>query len=85
MPLLNASYTVPQGGLFIWGQFAEGIDALALLQEAIAHKVAYVPGTHFFADGGHDNTFRLNFSNANLQQIETGMKALADTVANYQK
>ncbi|MGN0742199.1 MAG: PLP-dependent aminotransferase family protein, partial [Candidatus Fimadaptatus sp.] len=55
-------YTRPEGGLFIWVELPEGIDALPLLQKAVARHVAYVPGTHFFAGGGHANTFRLNFS-----------------------
>ena len=38
--------------------------------------VAYVPGTHFYADGGHENTFRLNFSMSTVEQIEKGMGLL---------
>ena len=74
-------YTRPEGGLFTWVELPEGIDALPLLQKAVARHVAYVPGTHFFADGGHENTLRLNFSNSTIEQIRTGMAVLRELIA----
>ncbi len=74
-------FTRPEGGLFIWVELPEELDALKLLQQAIAGKVAYVPGTHFFVNGGHSNTLRLNFSNSTLEQIDTGMAILRELVA----
>lgn len=72
--------TKPEGGLFIWAELPEGLDALSLLPKAVEKHVAYVPGTHFFAEGGHENTLRLNFSNATIEQIHTGMAALREVV-----
>ena len=72
--------TKPEGGLFIWVELPEGLDALSLLPKAVEKHVAYVPGTHFFAEGGHENTLRLNFSNATIEQIHTGMSALREVV-----
>ena len=69
-------FTRPEGGLFIWVELPEGIDARDLLQKAIARRFAFVPGTHFYALGGHENTLRLNFSNSTIDQIHTGMSAL---------
>ncbi len=74
-------YTKPEGGLFIWAELPEGLDALSLLPKAVEKHVAYVPGTHFFAEGGHENTLRLNFSNATIEQIHEGMSALRDVIA----
>ena len=73
-------YTRPEGGLFIWAELPSGIDAQALLEKAVARHVAYVPGTHFFADGGHGNTLRLNFSNSTIEQIRTGMAVLRELI-----
>lgn len=73
-------YTRPQGGLFVWVELPQGLDAKALLDKAVARKVAFVPGTHFFCDGGHENTLRLNFSNASIEQIHTGMAALRSVI-----
>jgi len=69
-------FTRPEGGLFIWVELPENVNALELLQKAIEQKVAFVPGTHFYADGGHVNTLRLNFSNSTIEQIHTGMTLL---------
>ena len=75
-------FTRPEGGLFIWVELPENIDAAALLTKAIERKVAYVPGTHFCVDGGHLNTLRLNFSNSTEDQIRAGMKSLKEIVSN---
>lgn len=69
-------YTQPKGGLFIWVELPKEIDAYELLQKAIDRKVAFVPGTNFYGDGGHENTLRLNFSNSTLAQIDKGMEIL---------
>lgn len=68
----------PEGGMFLWAELPEGIDATALFEEAVRRKVAYVPGTHFYARGGHDNTLRLNFTMADEAQIEKGMQLLGE-------
>ena len=46
----------------------------------MARHVAYVPGTHFFCDGGHENTLRLNFSNSTIPQIHEGMAILRELI-----
>ena len=74
----GVTFTRPEGGLFIWVELPEALNALELLPKAIEKRVAYVPGTHFFADGGHLNTLRLNFSNSTIEQSRTGMNALRE-------
>ena len=74
----GTNYVKPEGGLFIWVELPEGVDAKALLETAVERHVAYVPGTHFYANGGHANTFRLNFSNSTIDQIHQGMKVLRE-------
>ena len=78
-------YTRPEGGLFIWVELPAGIEAKAMLEKAVERHVAYVPGTHFFCDGGHDHTFRLNFSNSTIEQIHQGMAILRELVENELK
>lgn len=73
-------YTHPDGGLFIWVELPEGMDAVKLLPKAVERKVAFVPGTYFCAEGGHLNTLRLNFSNSTMEQIETGMQILKELI-----
>jgi 2-aminoadipate transaminase len=75
-------HTDPDGGLFIWGEFTDGTDAVAKFPEAIARNVAYVPGNVFYAEGEADNrTLRLNFSNESPERIEAGIKALGQVFA----
>ena len=76
----GVKHTVPKGGLFIWVELPEGIDALNVFKNAVDKKVAFVPGTNFYCEGGHENTLRLNFSMATIPQIEEGMARLAQVV-----
>ena len=71
-----ARYTRPQGGLFIFAELKEGLDAVKLLGKCVENGVAYVPGTYFYPQGGHENTFRLNFSMSSIDQIQRGMAKL---------
>ncbi len=77
----GTQYTQPQGGLFVWVELPAGMDAQRLLERCIPRKVAFVPGTHFFAHGGHENTLRLNFSNSTPAQIHQGMSILREEIA----
>ena len=78
-------YTRPEGGLFIWVELPEHLNALDMLNACVERGVAYVPGTHFFADGGHHNTLRLNFSNATVEQIHKGMTVIREVIAEASK
>ncbi|MEN8242473.1 MAG: PLP-dependent aminotransferase family protein, partial [Chloroflexota bacterium] len=60
----EASYIRPEGGLFFWVRAPEKINTEEMLPKAVEAKVAYVPGSPFYANGGGPNTMRLNFSNA---------------------
>ena len=75
----SVRYTKPDGGIFLWVELPEGINATELLPTATKMGVAYIPGTHFYTEPGtHHNTMRLNFSNATLDKIEKGMNILKD-------
>jgi 2-aminoadipate transaminase len=75
------TWTRPQGGLFLWVTLPETLDSIAILEKAIDNKVAFVPGTAFYPGGGGQNTMRLNFSNAQPEQIETGIRRLGEVLA----
>lgn len=79
-PSLGVKWTHPQGGLFLWATVPEWLDTAELLKEAVKEKVAFVPGAAFFPCGGGHNTMRLNFSNAQDEQIERGIAALGRAV-----
>ena len=76
----EARWTRPEGGLFLWVTLPEGLDTLEMLQDAIAQDVAFVPGGAFFANGGGENTMRLNFSYCSRERAEEGIKRLAAVI-----
>ncbi len=71
-------FTNPEGGLFIFAEFEDAsINTDTIFADVVEKtKCAYVPGSSFFADGKTFNTFRLNYSNATIAQIEKGVQAL---------
>ncbi len=72
------THTVPDGGLFIWGEFDADLITKDILPEAIERDVAYIQGNEFFAVPQEGNRFiRLNFSNESPERIDRGVKALA--------
>jgi len=80
----NVTFTHPQGGLFLWVQLPEDIDASELLQDCLKKKVAFIPGESFFPNGGGKNTFRLNYSNMDEMNIREGIKRLIQAIIEYQ-
>jgi 2-aminoadipate transaminase len=72
----GVKWTRPQGGMFLWVTLPEGVDAAELLPRAVEKKVAFVPGGPFHANGGGENTMRLNFSNAQPEMIREGISRL---------
>ncbi len=76
----GTAHTVPQGGLFVWAALPEGMDAMQIFQRAVDNNVAFVPGTHFYTEGGHMNTLRLNFSMSDIPTINEGMERLGKVI-----
>jgi 2-aminoadipate transaminase len=72
----EVTWTKPAGGLFVWATLPTALDAADVLRDALRDKVAFVPGSPFFADGSGHNTMRLNFTNASVDLIEEGMARL---------
>ncbi|AGL21710.1 PLP-dependent aminotransferase family protein [Actinoplanes sp. N902-109] len=73
----GTTWTRPGGGLFVWAALPEGLDSKAMLPRAIAARVAYVPGTGFYADGTGTGHMRLNFSFPPPERIREGVRRLA--------
>jgi 2-aminoadipate transaminase len=72
----EVSWTHPQGGMFLWGILPQDMDAAEVLKTAIERKVAFVPGFAFHANGGGNNTMRINFSFSNPETIREGITRL---------
>ena len=72
----EVTFTYPEGGLFTWVVLPEHMNAREIAVKALEENVAFVPGGSFFPNGGHENTFRMNYSNMDEERIVEGVKRL---------
>ena len=76
----EASFTDPDGGLFTWVELPETINTRELASKALEKKVAFVPGSGFFPNGGNNCCMRLNYSCMPDDRIVEGIHRLADVI-----
>lgn len=74
-------WTRPEGGLFLWVTLPHYIDSNEMFYRALEKKVAYVSSTGFYYDEPENNAMRLNFSYSSFEQIDEGIKRLAETIS----
>ena len=80
----RVTFTRPNGGLFIWAELPEGYDSFKLCKMISAKKVACVPGNAFLSDDeGISNGFRMNFSLPSVEQIETAIQRVGETITEF--
>jgi DNA-binding transcriptional MocR family regulator len=73
-------WTRPAGGFYVWLKLPDGLDSKTMLPRAISGRVAYVPGTGFYADGAGGNYMRLSFCYPEPARIREGVRRLASVV-----
>ena len=78
----GSRWTRPLGGFFILMELVAGIDAAAMLPDAIESGVAYVPGQPFFVDGSGANTLRLAYSKESTEAIADGVERMCRVFKN---
>jgi 2-aminoadipate transaminase len=76
----EASWSAPEGGLFLWATLPGYIDTTDLLAKALRENVAFVPGAAAFVDGRGQSSMRLNFSASSEQEIEEGVRRIGAVV-----
>ena len=77
---LDITWNKPVGGMFLWARLPAGMNAVDLLPKAVDKGVAFVPGAAFYADNADPRTLRLSFVTASVDQINTGIAALAAAI-----
>jgi 2-aminoadipate transaminase len=76
-----ASWTKPQGGLFIWATLPDYIDTTDLLARALESEgVAFVPGRAAYLDGRGASSMRLNFAGVPEEDIREGIRRIGKVV-----
>ena len=73
----QASWTVPQGGLFLWVHLPDELPLQTICQQARLQGVLVTPGAAFFPNQKGYCAMRLNFSLA-TEEIEKGISILGD-------
>ena len=76
----EATWTRPQGGLFIWASLPDYIDTTDLLARALRDHVAFVPGRAAYLDGRGGSEMRLNFSGVGDEDIREGIRRIGKVV-----
>ena len=71
----------PQGGMFFWIRLPAGLDAMALLPQAVEAGIAYVPGAAFYAQQPDARTLRLSFVTLTPELIHEGVALLGRVLA----
>ena len=76
----GTSWTYPHGGFFVWVTLPPGLDSQAMLPRAVTARVAYVPGTAFYADGFGSRHMRLSYCFPTPERIIEGTRRLGEVL-----
>jgi 2-aminoadipate transaminase len=75
----TASWTTPEGGLFIWATLEGNVDTTDLL--ARSRGVAFVPGRAAYMDGrSGSSSMRLNFAGVADDDIREGVRRIGEAL-----
>jgi len=77
----GVTWTEPEGGMFIWVTLPPQVDAMKLLEQSLAARVAFVPGAPFYANDPATNTLRLSFVTVPPERIREGIAVLGKLIA----
>jgi DNA-binding transcriptional MocR family regulator len=76
----GVSWTRPAGGFYIWVTLPESLDSKAMMPRAINARVAYVPGTGFYADGSGARHIRLSYCFPPPDRLREGVRRLGRVI-----
>ncbi len=77
----EASWSHPEGGLFVWATLPDYINTTDLLARALRENVAFVPGQAAFVDGRGSSSMRLNFSAQTEEEITEGIRRIGRVIS----
>jgi DNA-binding transcriptional MocR family regulator len=76
----GVTWTKPAGGFYVWLTLPDGLDSKVMLPQAIGDRVAYVPGTAFYADGSGAAHMRLSYCYPTPERIRDGVSRLGGVI-----
>ena len=71
----------PNGGMALWVELPQHINALTVYERALAQKISIAPGPIFSVKRGFQNFLRLNFGNPWTEEIERALVQLGRIIA----
>jgi GntR family transcriptional regulator/MocR family aminotransferase len=75
----GTTWTVPQGGLFLWVRLPAALDTTELLYQSRQQGVVFSRGHLFYVENPERNTLRLSYGHVSLEQIEVGLRVIGST------
>jgi len=76
----------PEGGMFLWAEGPEGLDAAEFNERCIACHVAFVPGKYFFTEPGAGlATMRFNYTMIDEPAIDAAVRTVAEVFEQMPK
>ena len=79
-PSIGLDFSVPRGGFYIWCRLPAGVEQSALLANAAARGVVFLPGRACYPTEPTENCLRLNFSHASEENIDVGIERFLESV-----
>ncbi len=76
----GVKWTHPEGGLFLWLTFPQGVSAAQVFMKCIEKNVAGVTGDAFFPNGKTDRNMRINYSNMPDEKIAEGIRRMSEAI-----
>ena len=72
----GTTWTHPTGGFYVWVTLPGDLDSKVLLPRAVTARVAFVPGTAFYADEQGRSNLRLSYCFPEPERIREGVRRL---------
>ena len=74
----TADYNKPVGGIFVWINLPNNVNTSRLYELALKDGVAINPGNEWSINSSGDHKIRLCFGNPSIEEIDEGVKILAE-------
>jgi 2-aminoadipate transaminase len=78
----GAKYTRPRGGMSLWIELPDSLDAAELLPRAEREGVTYLPGRYFAVSRPQPNGLRISFAGMTPEEIRSGLAILGRIFQN---
>ncbi|MCL4330395.1 MAG: PLP-dependent aminotransferase family protein [Candidatus Thermoplasmatota archaeon] len=75
-----ASWSKPEGGMFVWATLGGRINTSKMIARAIENKVTYISGASFYPEEIKYDGMRLNFTFPSDDDIPVAIKRLASVI-----